>query len=290
MEASTSTPAPTESWIDRRSPVSASQKYDLSFYEGTAWYYARYRPPYPRALVTVLAEKFGLDGTGRLLDLGCGTGPVALALAHLFDKIVAMDPDDEMRAEGERIARERGIANIEWRFGGSIDLSPTLGQFRLVTMGNSFHWMDRAGTLDALYDLVRDGGGIAVVGEGAPIPPPQMTRWRAAINTVLKTYLGHRPLPWESPGPPILAERHETYIARSRFKDLASYQESFDVEWTIESMIGNLYSTSFCSRRVLGDRVDAFERDLRAAILAVEPSGILKGEPPEFFAYVAWKR
>ena len=101
-----------------------------------------------------------------------------------------MDPDDGMRAEGERIARERGINNIEWRFGGSKDLSPALGQFRLVTMGNSFHWMDRARTLDALYDLVTDGGGIAVVGEGAPIPPPPMTPWRAAINTVLKRYLG----------------------------------------------------------------------------------------------------
>jgi len=195
-----------------------------------------------------------------------------------------------MRAEGERLARERGVTNIEWRFGGSMDLSPALGQFRLVTMGNSFHWMDRARTLDALYDLVTDGGGIAVVGEGAPIPPPPMTRWRAAITAVLKTYLGDRPLPWESPGPPILAERHEPIIARSRFKDLTSYTESFDIEWTIESMLGNLYSMSFCRRNVLGDRIEAFERDLRAAILAVEPSGILKGEPPEFFAYMAWKR
>ena len=270
--------------------MSETQQYDLSWYEGTAWYYARYRPRYPRSLVTLLREKFGLDGTGRLLDLGCGPGPVALALAHLFREVVAIDPDDAMRAEGERLAREGGITNIEWRFGGSKDLSPALGQFRLVTMGNSFHWMDRARTLDALYDLVTDGGGIAVVGEGAPIPPPPMTRWRVAITEVLKAYLGDRPLPWESPGPPLLAERHETYITRSRFRDLASYRESFDIEWTIESMLGNLYSTSFCSRRVLGDRVEAFERDLRAAILAVEPSGILKGEPPEFFAYMAWKR
>ena len=67
------------------------------------------------------------------------------------------------------------------------------------------------------------------------------------------------------------------------------YQESFDIDWTIDSMIGNLYSTSFCSRRLLGDRVEAFERDLRSAILAVEPSGILRGEPPEFFAYMARK-
>jgi hypothetical protein len=33
---------------------------------------------------------------------------------------------------------------------------------------------------------------------------------------------------------------------------------------------------SFCSRRVLGNRVDAFELDVREAVLAVEPSGILK--------------
>ncbi len=269
--------------------MNQSDQYDLTIYEGTAWYYSRYRPKYPLSLVRILREQFELDGTGRLLDLGCGPGPVAIPLAHLFNEVVAMDPDDAMRAEGERIARERGISNIAWRFGGSKDLSPALGQFRLVTMGNSFHWMDRARTLDALYDLVTDGGGLAVVGHGAPIPPPPMTPWRAAINSVLKRYLPDRQLSWEHPGPPP-EERHEAYIARSRFRNLKSYVESFDVEWTIESMIGNLYSMSFCSRRLLGDRVDAFERDLREAVLAVEPSGILRGEPPEFFAYMAWKR
>jgi SAM-dependent methyltransferase len=269
--------------------VTETDKYDLTIYEGTAWYYARYRPVYPMSLVSVLRKHFQLDGRGRLLDLGCGPGPVAIPLAHLFDEVLAMDPDDEMRAEGERIAHDRGVSNIEWRFGGSKDLSPALGQFRLVTMGNSFHWMDRARTLDALYDLVTDGGGIAVVGEGAPIPPPPMTPWRAAIHTVLKRYLGQRLLPWENPGPPP-EERHEAYLARSRFVDLTSYVESFDVEWTVDSIIGNLYSMSFCRRRILGDRVEAFERDIREAVLAAEPSGILKGEPPEFFAYMAWKR
>ncbi|HWJ41387.1 MAG TPA: class I SAM-dependent methyltransferase [Candidatus Limnocylindrales bacterium] len=269
--------------------MTKTDKYDLTIYEGTAWYYSRFRPVYPPSLVSLLREHFRLDGTGRLLDLGCGPGPVAIPLAHLFDEVLAIDPDDAMRAEGERIARERGITNIEWQFGGSKDLSRELGQFRLVTMGNSFHWMDRAATLEALYDLVIDGGGIAVVGEGAPIPRPPPTSWRAAINSVLRLYLPERRLSWEYPGPPP-EQRHEAYIARSRFKDLTSYVESFDVEWTVDSIIGNLYSMSFCSRRVLGDRVDAFERDIREAVLAAEPSGILKGEPPEFFAYMAWKR
>lgn len=266
-----------------------SQQHDPAVYQGTAWYYSRFRPAYPAALVTILRDKFGLDGTGRLLDLGCGPGPVAIRLAHLFEQVVAMDPEPEMLAEGRACAERARVPNIQWIAGGSDDLSPALGTFRLVTMGNSFHWMDRARTLDALYDLVIDDGGLAVVGHGAPLEAPPPTPWRLAINRVVRKYLGDRSLPWDQDPPPAPEELHEGYLARSRFKDVTAYQESFDIEWTIDSMIGNLYSMSFCSRRLLGDRVAAFERDLRAAILAVEPSGILRGEPPEFFAYMARK-
>jgi SAM-dependent methyltransferase len=264
-------------------------QHDPDIYKGTAWYYSRYRPVYPPALERVVSDYFGLDERGVLLDLGCGPGPVALRLAPLFERIIAIDPEPEMIEEGRAQAEAAGVSNIDWRRGSSEDLSPALGRFRVVTMGNSFHWMDRARTLGALYDLIIYGGGIAVVGEGAPIPAPPPTRWRVAINDVVKKYLGDRPLPWD-PVKTDPEQMHPAFIARSRFKDLTSHVESFDVTWTIDSMLGNLYSTSFCSKRVLDDRVEAFERDLRAAILAVEPSGILRGEPPEFFAYLARKR
>ena len=200
-----------------------------------------------------------------------------------------MDPEPEMLDEGKAQAARASVSNITWVRGRSTDLSRDLGSFRLVTMGESFHWMDRARTLDALYDIVIEGGGLAVVGRGAPIPCPPPTPWRSAINRVVRQYVGDKPLPWDSPDP-APEERDETFLARSRFKNVTRYEESFDITWTIDSMIGNLYSMSFCRRNVLGDRIEAFERDLRAAILAVEPSGILKGEPPEFFAYMAWKR
>lgn len=266
-----------------------ASNHDPDIYKGTAWYYSRFRPRYPETLVTLLRDTFGLDGDGRLLDLGCGPGTVAIRLAPLFTHVVAMDPEPEMLNEGRAEASRSNISNIEWRHGSSEDLSPHLGRFRLVTMGNSFHWMDRDRTLEALYDLVIEGGGIAVVGEGAPIPAPPPTRWRIAIDAVVRKYVGNRRLPWDQ-----LDYRpedlHQTYLNRSRFTGLTSYSESFEVTWTIDSMIGNLYSMSFCSRRILGDRVEAFERDLREAILAIEPSGILRGEPPEFFAYMTWKR
>lgn len=258
-------------------------------YEGAAGYYSRYRPPYPPALVTVLREAFRLDGKGQLLDLGSGPGSVAIPVAHLFERVVAMDPETDMLREGRAVASRSGIKNIEWICGSSQDLSRTLGTFRLVTMGESFHWMDRRRTLEALYDLVNIDGGVAILGRGMPLPLPLMTSWRAAVCRVVRHYLGQIPLPWDhEPLQP--EELHEAYLQRSRFSDQIEHSELFEVEWTVESITGNLYSMSFCNRKLLGERTEAFEHDLRSAILAVEPSGIFRGEPQQFFAKMAFKR
>ena len=156
-------------------------------------------------------------------------------------------------------------------------------------MGESFHRMDRRRTLEALYELVNVDGGVAILGRGMPLPLPPMTPWRAAVSKVVRRYLGEIPLPWDHEPPPP-EELDEAYLKRSRFRDLMEHQELFDVEWTVESIIGNLYSMSFCNRKLLGERAAAFERDLRSAILAVEPSGILRGEPQQFFALMGFRR
>jgi ubiquinone/menaquinone biosynthesis C-methylase UbiE len=258
-------------------------------YEGAASYYMLYRPAYPVALVAVLEEAFRLDGRGQLLDLGSGPGSVAIPVAHLFERVVAMDPEPDMLRKGREVARRSRIDNIEWVFGGSEDLSPTLGTFRLVTMGESFHWMDRRRTLEALYPLVSTDGGVAILGRGMPLPLPPMTPWRAAVCRIVRQYLGEIPLPWDHEPPPP-DERHDAYLKRSHFRDLIEHLESFEVEWTVESIVGNLYSMSFCNRRLLGGRAEVFERDLRNAILGVEPSGVFRGESHEFFALMAFKR
>ena len=48
--------------------------YDPTIYRGSARYYAPGRPPYSRELVSTLTDEVGLDGSGRLLDVGCGPG------------------------------------------------------------------------------------------------------------------------------------------------------------------------------------------------------------------------
>jgi len=53
-------------------------------YAGSARYYAIGRVSYPTALGDALATKLALDGSGRLLDIGCGPGNFTLLMAPLF--------------------------------------------------------------------------------------------------------------------------------------------------------------------------------------------------------------
>src|SRR6516164_3095099 len=72
--------------------------WDDTVFEGTAAYYRQGRKPYAPALASALAEHLGLDGQGRLLDVGCGPGTVALFFAHLFQCVVGIDSDPGMVA------------------------------------------------------------------------------------------------------------------------------------------------------------------------------------------------
>ena len=88
--------------------------WDESLFAGAAGYYEQGRLPYAPGLADTFARSLALDGTGRLLDAGCGPGTVALRLAPLFEAVVGLDPDAGMLARASRAAADRGIGNATW--------------------------------------------------------------------------------------------------------------------------------------------------------------------------------
>ena len=82
-----------------------------ALYAGSAPYYAVGRVSYPIALAEALAEQLGLDGSGRLLDVGCGPGSLTLLLAPWFEQATGVDADQDMLAEAKQLElRASGIA------------------------------------------------------------------------------------------------------------------------------------------------------------------------------------
>jgi trans-aconitate methyltransferase len=251
--------------------------HDESLFAGAAPYYARYRAPYPAQLIADLVAHYELDGTGRLLDLGCGPGTLTLPLAPYFASVLALDVNAEMIDEGRRIAasfNEFRKRRIEWCVMPAEEISPALGTFRLVTCGSSFHWMDRDLVLARVRELLEPDCGIALAaGTSGWWDGP--ADWQQALTRVVRKYLGE----WWRAGRSGLArymatgERFEHALARNGWRVELNRDYPVTLERDIDSLIGHLWSTSFAARPHFGERVDEFEAELRTELLRLHPDG-----------------
>jgi ubiquinone/menaquinone biosynthesis C-methylase UbiE len=202
-----------------------------ALFTGTAWYYARYRPGYPEAFFADLVARFHLDGTGRLLDMGCGTGQLTIPLAEHVAAAIGMDPEPEMLAEAARQAQAAHVTNVTWAQGSSVDLPGEFGRFRLVTMGRSFHWMDRERVLTALDGMVDAEGGLVIANDSCLVRPT--TAWQQVIEDIQHSFL---PPVWQAGSPNLsdAREPHEEILARSPFRSVHRLVYEFTRAWTID--------------------------------------------------------
>jgi len=89
-------------------------QWDETLFAGAARFYLQGRTPYAEGLADAMADALHLDGRGRLLDVGCGPGVVALRLAHLFEEVVGLDADADMLKEGALQAEKLDLTNAVW--------------------------------------------------------------------------------------------------------------------------------------------------------------------------------
>ena len=255
--------------------------YDETIYLGSAVHYRAGRPPYSPQLEAVLAGELGLDGSGRLLDAGCGPGILTVRLAHLFEDVVGLDPDPAMLGEGARAAAERGIGNIRWVQALAEDLPEAApGPYRLVTFGQSFHWTDEARVAETVYDLLAPGGALALIVhtvEGRPAPPspgpPPIPH--DEIRALVETYLGSRKRVGRGFAPE-RDHRFEDVLVRTRFGEpRAIFAPGLrDLVRDADSVVSGYFSMATTAPHLFGDRVGEFERELRELLGSRSPDGL----------------
>lgn len=260
--------------------MSAGWQWDQTLFAGSARYYDRGRLPYASGLADAMRDALHLDGNGRLLDVGCGPGTIALPLAHLFESVVGVDADPDMLVEAERLARERGIANAHWMHMRAEQLRDQLGMFRVITFAASFHWMDRPLVARAMRGLVEPEGALVHIdnryqdgvdpGEGAPFPPEPFDPIRALVQR----YVG----PARRAGQSVLPstpDREDVVFRTAGFAgpEVVSVPGWGLTERTTEQVVAHVLSMSQSAPHLFGDRLPAFEADLRALLARTSPSG-----------------
>lgn len=230
----------------------------------TESYYAEYRPGYGDRSLQYLSERFDLAGE-RVLDLGCGAGQITVPLAAHAGTVVAMDPNETMLKEAGKRARSASRDNVERIVGSDADLRAGLaaevGPIHLTTMGRAFHWMDQTATLDCLRDVTEPSGGVAILDDVEWLTGGRES-WQEAVYEVAEEFVDDLPPHRDADGDEYETPWDELIEARG-FDDVEVRTFTFQRGWDTDSVVGYVFSLSFCSPDTLGPEKEAFEAALR---------------------------
>jgi len=176
--------------------------------------------------------------TGKLLDLGCGHGLVARALAPSFASVIALDPSTGMVEQAKKLTSN---PRIEVRQGTAEDLSFLQdSSVDCVVAGQAAHWFNFSKAWPELARVVKRGGTLAFWGykDHVIVGQPQTS----AIYD--RFVYGHtEPVPgveslapfWELPGRDILRDSFRSVVPPE-----ADWKDVVRIAWDPDRVTGDL--------------------------------------------------
>jgi SAM-dependent methyltransferase len=237
-------------------------EWDPTLFAGSAHYYARGRVAYPPALADTLRDELDLDESKRLLDIGCGPGSLTLLLAPLVGEAVGIDADADMIRE----AQAHAPPNARFLRLRAEELPGGLGTFHAVTFAQSLHWLDQDLVARLAYDLLEPGGKVASTGASTDRGEGDVPH--EEIAALVRSYLG----PVRRAGQSLLPEGTAAIdwdafpragFSQPRHLDVPGDREELR---TADDVVAAVFSRSFSAPHLFGDRLEEFERELRALL------------------------
>lgn len=259
----------------------ADWEWDETLYAGSAAFYVAGRRPYPAVVADALRARLGLDGSGRLLDVGCGPGPLTLILAPLFDSAVGIDADAAMLGCARQAAERHGIRNVGWCQMRAEALPGTLGRFRVVTFAQSFHWTDQGLVAGLVRQMLEPGGACIMVhatthqGDDGDDELPHPRPPREEIGNLVARYLGSVRRAGRGTLPAGPSWSGDEALREAGFQGPARTEVGGGDIWdrTEDEVVASVFSLSSAAPHLFGDRLRTFERELRGVLRTASPGG-----------------
>jgi ubiquinone/menaquinone biosynthesis C-methylase UbiE len=171
--------------------------------------YHRVRPTYSQELLERAQAELALDAGARVLDLAAGTGRLTQELARRFGHVIAVEPNDEMRAL---------ISDGDVRAGAAEAIPVEDASVDAVFVGEAFHWFEPREAIAEIARVLRPRGRLAVVHtHWWETDPPLPDAALELLREPWERFARQRRAPWddafdESPFEPLRYERFEEAI------------------------------------------------------------------------------
>jgi ubiquinone/menaquinone biosynthesis C-methylase UbiE len=238
--------------------------------------YDRIRPGYPATLVEAACTTAGLRPGSRVVEVGCGTGKLTVALAERGLCVEAIDPGPRLIGVAERQVRNLAVRFHVARFE---DLALPDRAFDAVFSAAAFHWIDPSVGWAKAARVLRPGGVLALLshvgGSNHELDEVFLSIWREVLPEAASWVSRDARNLWEGAEDRLgnVSElwawlaKHELARpeAATLFENVELARVPIDAEETSEELLALLRTTS-SYLRLDRDRRRLLERRLTAAI------------------------
>lgn len=238
-------------------------RFAADLFQGTAEYYDRYRLPYSDSMLTDLVSRAQVSGSGRLLDLACGTGQLAFPLRRRFAEVWAVDQEPDMVAVVRAKADAAGAQDVRPVVSSAEILDVQSEYFEMAVVGNAFHRLDRDVVARRVHEWLRPGGHMALCWLSGPWEGEAdwqrtyadvLSKWQVTLGVEDRVPVGWDEDRQDRPDVSVLSDAGFEVVGRHEFAG--------EYRWSLPELAGYVRSTSLLPVSVLGDQAAAFDADL----------------------------
>jgi SAM-dependent methyltransferase len=219
-------------------------------FDAVAESYERYRAPYPPEVENAVIALADLHEASTVLEIGCGTGQLSVALAKHGVDLLAVELGPRLAARAQRNLAPYPNARVE--VSSFEDWLLRSEKFDAVISATAFHWFDPAIRFSKSAEALRPGGVLAIVhvhhvsGGGTPDfvadTQPYYVKWGLHKDP---SFL----LPTASRLPPMYLELDDlpefSSVERRRFEIARRYSTASYIGWLeTDSLVNTLDAES----------------------------------------------
>jgi SAM-dependent methyltransferase len=228
--------------------------------------YDRYRPGFPESFFDRLERKGWIGPGARTLDLGTGTGSLALGFAARGLVATGMDIAPDLLDVARRIAAARGF-HAEFVEGSAEDTGLPAESFDLVSAGQCWWWFDSDKAAQEAVRLLVSGGRLLICDFSYLSLP------RNVCSRTEELVLEHNP-GWPKAGWRGVHPEQVQALDVAGLKDVESFSYTVDIPFSHEAWRGRMRTCNGVGSALEPGQVERFDRDL-ARLLAQEFPGEL---------------
>ncbi|MBU7592868.1 class I SAM-dependent methyltransferase [Metabacillus halosaccharovorans] len=207
-------------------------------FNGKADTYSKFRPSYPDELITNLITDYNLNERSHIADIGSGTGILTKKLVDFNLKVIAVEPNADMRRIAESQLKDNKLFTSINGTAENTTLNSNIVDF--ITVAQAFHWFDLQSFKKECQRILKPMGKVMIISNSRVTDSKIMKDIISIYTKYSPDFIGFSNGLDDSP------ETYEEFFFEKEYK-FTSYD--YPLIYNKQSFIGRHLSASYAPKR-----------------------------------------